>query len=182
MGLLYSVMVPLGSPAKDFNLLGTDGNQYSLNDFAEKTVLVLVFMCNHCPYVKAVLERLIGLQNRNDSCGVQFIGINPNDAVRYPDDSLENMKKIVAEKRIPFPYLFDERQETAKAYDAVCTPDIFVYGQERTLLYRGRIDDNWKEPDKVTRRDLQIAIDHILSSKKTPSKQFPSMGCSIKWK
>ena len=92
------------------------------------------------------------------------------------------MKKIAKEKKIMFPYLFDESQETAKAYNAVCTPDIFLYGPKRILLYRGRIDDNWKEPDKVTQKDLQIAIDNILSGKKASTNQIPSMGCSIKWK
>lgn len=182
MALLYSTMVPLGSVAKDFNLPGTDGARYSLKSFEDKKVLVVVFMCNHCPYVQAVLGRLIDLQNATRDRSVRFVGINPNDAVRYPDDSMENMKKIVAEKNFSFPYLFDESQETAKAYGAVCTPDIFVYGEDRTLLYRGRIDDNWQDADKVTQRDLQAAIDLILSGKEVPGEQIPSMGCSIKWK
>ena len=182
MALLYSTMVPLGSAARDFDLPGTDGIRYSLKSFADKKVLVIVFMCNHCPYVQAVLGRLIDLQNANRERGVQLVGINPNDAVRYPDDSMENMKKIAAEKNLPFPYLFDASQKTAKAYSAVCTPDIFVYGEDRTLLYRGRIDDNWQDAGKVTQKDLQAAIDLILSGKEVPGEQIPSMGCSIKWK
>ncbi|MCP5106834.1 MAG: thioredoxin family protein [bacterium] len=166
----------------DFNLPGTDGKQYSLDSFKGKEILVIIFMCNHCPYVKAVLDRLIDLQNQTAAKGVQLIGINSNDAQRYPDDSMENMKKVTAEKKIPFPYLFDETQETAKAYDAVCTPDIYVYGEKRTLLYRGRMDDNWQEPDKVTQRDLKEAIDRILNNHEVDSNQIPSMGCSIKWK
>ena len=175
-------MVPLGTPAYDFNLPGTDGREYSLSSFSGKKLLVIVFMCNHCPYVKAVLPRLIDLQKETESMGVQVVGINPNDAVRYPDDSLDCMKKIVKEKNISFPYLMDETQEVAKTYDAVCTPDIYVYGEERTLQYRGRIDDNWEHPEKVTQRDLRKAIDQILAGDEVFSEQIPSMGCSIKWK
>lgn len=182
MALMNSTMVPLETPAIDFNLPGTDGNRYSLDSFKDKKVLVIIFMCNHCPYVKAVLDRLIDLQNEITVKGVQLVGINPNDAKRYPDDSMENMKKVAAEKKIPFPYLFDETQETAQSYQAVCTPDIYVYGEKRTLLYRGRVDDNWQEPEQVTKRDLRDAIDRILNNREIDSNQIPSMGCSIKWK
>lgn len=175
-------MVPLGTRAPGFNLPGTDGREYSLADFKDKKVLVVIFMCNHCPYVKAVLGGLIQLQNETRDLGVQLVGINANDASRYPEDSMENMRKIAREKSIPFPYLFDETQETARAYGAVCTPDIFVYGAERTLLYRGRIDDDWQHPEKVTRRDLREAIDAILEGRAVAAEQVSSMGCSIKWK
>lgn len=181
VALLYSTMAPLGSAAHDFSLPGTDGRQYSLENFEGKKVLVIIFMCNHCPYVKAVLPRLIDLQNKFRDRGVQLVGINPNDAVRYPDDSMGNMKKIAAQKKVSFPYLFDESQETAKSYDAVCTPDIFVYGEKRTLLYRGRVDDNWQEPDKATQKDLENAINLILAGQEVTGEQIPSMGCSIKW-
>jgi peroxiredoxin len=181
MALMHSKVGPLESPAKNFDLLGTDDRRYSLNSFEDNKVLVIIFMCNHCPYVKAVLQRLIDLQNEWIDQKVQFIGINPNDTVTYPDDSMENMKKIVAEKKIPFPYLLDETQDVATAYGAVCTPDIFVYGSERTLLYQGRIDDDWQNPEKVTQYDLaeaiQMANDGIILE-----EQVPSMGCSIKWK
>lgn len=182
MALTYSTMVPLGSPARDFSLPGTDGKTYSLASFKDSKVLAIIFMCNHCPYVKAILQRLIDLQNDYKGKGVQLAGINSNDAVRYPDDSPDNMKKLVMEKNIPFPYLFDSSQQTARDYDAVCTPDIYVYGQPRTLLYRGRIDDNWQEPDKVTQRDLRKTIDNILNNEGVSGEQIPSMGCSIKWK
>lgn len=182
MALLNSKMVPLGTKASDFDLRGTDGKNYSLDSFKEKKVLVVIFMCNHCPYVKAVLDRLIAIQNDYADKGVQLIGINPNDTVNYPEDSFENMKKIVNEKNIPFPYLIDESQETARKYDAVCTPDIYVYGNERTLIYRGRIDDNWQEESKVTQRDLRDALDAILKGNPVSEEQTPSMGCSIKWK
>jgi peroxiredoxin len=182
MALMHSTMVPLNESAHEFSLPGVDGKRYTLDSFKDRRILVVIFMCNHCPYVKAVFSRLIDLQNRMRDKGVQLVGINSNDASRYPDDSFDSMKKIVRELKIPFPYLFDATQEIAKAYDAVCTPDIYVYGENRTLLYRGRIDDNWEHPDKVTKQDLQDAIDAALAGKKISEEQIPSMGCSIKWK
>ena len=170
MSLAYSTMVSLAESAHDFQLPDTDGKQYTLDNFRDKKVLVIIFMCNHCPYVKAVLSRLIELQNETRNLGVQFVGINSNDAARYPDDSLENMKLTVKEKKIPFPYLFDESQQTAKTFDVVCTPDIFVYGEKRTLLYRGRIDDNWEHPEKITKKDLKDAIGLILAGREVPGK------------
>ena len=174
-------MVPLGTSAVVFKLPGVDGKVYSLESFSEKNILVVIFMCNHCPYVKAVLQRLIGLQKETGPQGVQLVGINSNDAERYPDDSFENMQTIAKEKGINFPYLFDDSQETARAYDAVCTPDIYVYGPERKLLYRGRIDDDWENGEKVTRRDLKEALDCIVARKEVSGEQISSMGCSIKW-
>ena len=139
-------------------------------------------MCNHCPYVKAVLKRLIDLQEETRKTGVQLIGINSNDAGRYPDDSFANMQKIAKEKSLNFPYLFDATQGTAKAYNAVCTPDLYVYGVERKLVYRGRIDDNWENEEAVTQRNLRDALDCISENKEITFEQIPSMGCSIKWK
>jgi len=182
MALMHSTMVPLGEPAPGFSLPGVDGKEYTLDSFTGKRILVVIFMCNHCPYVKAVLSRLIDLQNRMGDRGVQLVGINSNDASRYPDDSFESMKKIAEEKKFSFPYLFDETQEIARAYDAVCTPDIYVYGEERTLLYRGRIDDNWEQPEKVTKKDLEGALEAALAGREIAEEQIPSMGCSIKWK
>ena len=132
--------------------------------------------------MKAVLKRLIDLQNEFSDRGVQLVGINPNDTTRYPDDSMENMKIIAKEKKISFPYLIDPSQKTAKKYDAVCTPDLYVYGKERKLLYRGRIDDNWEHPEKVTTQDLKLALENILVGQLVANEQIPSMGCSIKWK
>ncbi len=175
-------MVPLGTPAPDFSLPGTDGKTYSLMNFGNKKILVIIFMCNHCPYVKAALRRLINLQNEYAEKSVQLVGINVNDAKKYPEDSLEKMKELAEKKQLPFPYLFDESQESAKAYDAVCTPDIFVYGIERTLKYRGRVDDNWQHPDEITRHDLKDAIEAILADESVNDDQVSSMGCSIKWK
>ena len=179
---LHSNMVPLGTLAHDFALEGTDGQTYSLERFADKEVIVIIFMCNHCPYVKAVIKRLIDLQNEFSDRRVQLVAINPNDATRYPDDSLDNMKIIAKEKEISFPYLVDPSQETAKKYSAVCTPDLYVYGKKRKLLYRGRIDDNWEHPEKVTKQDLKLALENILSKQLVTNEQIPSMGCSIKWK
>ena len=182
MALLHSTMVPLGTDKIDFKLPGIDGVEYSLNSFAENKVLAIIFMCNHCPYVKAVIQRLIDLQEETLSQGVRLVGINCNDAQKYPDDSFENMQKVAMEWGMNFPYLFDESQAVAKKYDAVCTPDIYVYGKEGKLLYRGRIDDNWENADQVTQRDLKQAIDCILANQEVPAKQLPSIGCSIKWK
>lgn len=182
MALLYSKMVPLGTKAIAFDLPGTDDKNYSLDSFKDKKILVIVFMCNHCPYVKAVLDRIIAIQNDYVGKGVRLVGINSNDTINYPEDSFENMKKMVNEKNIPFPYLIDESQDIARKYDAVCTPDIYVYGEERTLLYRGRIDDNWQEESKVTKRDLRNALDVVLGGDPVSEEQIPSMGCSIKWK
>ena len=182
MARLKSIMAPLETAAHDFSLDGVDGRTYSLNSFIEKEIIVIIFMCNHCPYVKAVLKRLINLQNEFINHGVQFVGINPNDAARYPDDSLENMKVIAKENGFSFPYLIDPSQKTAKLYNAVCTPDLYVYGKDRKLAYRGRIDDNWEYPKKVTQHDLKLALEAMLDGKPVPHKQIPSMGCSIKWK
>ena len=182
MALLYSTMVPLGTAAIDFKLPGIDGVKYSLDTFVDSKVLVIIFMCNHCPYVKAVIQRLIDLQEDTLSQGVRLVGINCNDAQKYPDDSFENMQKVATEWGMNFSYLFDESQTVAKKYDAVCTPDIYVYGKEKKLLYRGRIDDNWENVEQVTQRDLKQAIDCILADQEVPAKQVPSMGCSIKWK
>lgn len=186
MTLLYSKSILFGSIAPDFSLPGIDDKTYSLDSFAGGKALVVIFMCNHCPYVQACWDRLIALQREFGPRGVQLIGINSNDDAQYSEDNFENMKKYAAEHGQNFPYLRDTSQEVAKAYGAVCTPDIFVYQTEPQqgygLAYHGRIDDNWKEPAKVTRRELAEALEAILTGKKPPQEQNPSMGCSIKWK
>ena len=182
MSTIQSTMVPLGTPAPGFSLPGTDHKTYTLMNFGDKKVLVIIFMCNHCPYVQAVLRRLINLQNEYAEQSVQLVGINVNDAVKYPEDSPDEMRALAEKKKLPFPYLFDATQESAKAYDAVCTPDIYVYGIERTLKYRGRVDDNWQHPDEITHHDLKDAIEALLADQPVNSKQIPSVGCSIKWK
>ncbi|MBH25338.1 MAG: thioredoxin family protein [Myxococcales bacterium] len=183
MVLLESDPVQLGSKAPDFsNLPGTDGASYSLGDFADRDVLVVAFICNHCPYVKATAGRLAALQEEFGDQGVQLIGINANDTSRYPADSFPKMKEFVQEYSLNFPYLLDESQEVAQAYGAVCTPDIFVFDRGRALRYRGRIDDNWRNPEAVTERELAAALTALVRGEEVAEEQKPSIGCSIKWK
>jgi peroxiredoxin len=179
MVLTESVKGLENTSAKDFTLPGSDGKTYSFADFAAAKVLVVIFMCNHCPYVLAVLERLNSLAADFAERGVQFIGINSNDSTDYPADSFEKMKDLGTQ----FPYLHDESQEIATKYHAVCTPDIFVYDGNRQLKYHGRIDDNWQEPEKVQKEELKVALEKILASEEIPrEEQNPAMGCSIKWR
>lgn len=182
MALRYSNLNNLGSPIIDFSLKGTDGNIYSLSDFTNKNVIIIAFICNHCPYVKAVAKRLSELQKKYAGKGVQLIAINPNDPAIYPEDSFDKMIEFARKHDFTFPYLVDDTQETAKKYDAICTPDIYVYDKERRLKYRGRLDDNWKEEEKVMEKDLEKAINYLLEGKEIDFEQMPSMGCSIKWK
>ena len=180
MALTESTMVKLGSSAHDFSLPDTNGNSVNLTDFKSDT-LVVIFTCNHCPYAKAVEDRLIALGN--DYKGkTDFVLISSNEIENYPDDAPEKMAERHSEKNYPFPYLFDETQEVARAYGAVCTPDIFLYDSDRKLRYRGRLDDNWKDPENVTREELRKAIDSVLSGREIDFDQVPSMGCNIKWK
>lgn len=186
MALLYSTQSPLGSLAIPFALPGVDGKTYSLESFAGAKALLIVFMCNHCPYVVAVHERLSALAREFEPQGLRVIGINANDPNYKEADSFENMKKIAQEWALPFPYVFDESQVTAKAYDAVCTPDPYLYqfvaGQGFLLRYRGRIDDSWKDPAKIKEQSLKLAVQAVLAGRALTGEQVPSMGCSIKWK
>lgn len=182
MALTYSEMIPLGKSAPAFELQGIDEKTYSLDSFKGKKALVIMFICKHCPYVVAVQDRLAALAREFTPAGVQFVGINSNDVENYPEDSPENMKKQAKEVGFVFPYLFDETQEVAKAYGAVCTPDIFVFDHAFKLRYRGRIDDSWKDPKKVARQDLRDALEAVVSQKPVSEDQIPSMGCSIKWR
>lgn len=172
----------IGSKADPFNLTGTDGKSYSLDDFAGKKVLCIIFSCNHCPYVKAVEDRINSIAKDYLLKSFALICINSNDENNYPEDSFGEMKKRAEEKGFIFPYLHDETQHIAKMYDAVCTPDIFLYDENRILRYRGRIDDNWKDETKVSRKELRMAIELLLQGKEIDFEQIPSMGCSIKWK
>jgi peroxiredoxin len=181
MALLESLKLPLGSPAIDFTLPGIDEKTYTLDSFKDAKILGVVFMCNHCPYVLAIIERLVQIQD-DYSDNLQLVGINANDATNYPDDSFENMPLFSAEYGMNFPYLHDKTQEVAKAYQAQCTPDIYIFDSERKLAYHGRIDDNWQHPSKVTKKELRDALDALTNGKKPSEAQNPSMGCSIKWK
>jgi peroxiredoxin len=172
----------LGTPCPDFRLPGVDGRTYARDDFASAPVLVVMFICNHCPYVKAVEDRLIRLAREVGPRGVQLVGICANDAATYPDDAFDKLAARWRERGYGFPYLHDESQEVARAFGAVCTPDIFVYDRARRLAYRGRIDDSWKDEAKVQRRELAEAIDALLAGRAPAPDQRPSMGCSIKWR
>jgi peroxiredoxin len=182
MALLQGNQGEIGSGIIDFELKGVDGKIYSLESVASKSVIVLIFMCNHCPYVQAVVERFVKIQSKYKDKGVQLIGISSNDVESYPEDSFENMKLFSKNKNLNFPYLIDENQSVAKNYDAVCTPDIYVYDSSRTLKYRGRLDDNWKDEKSVLKKDLESAIESVLLNREITFEQLPSMGCSIKWK
>jgi len=172
----------LGTPCPDFRLPAVDGKSYARDDFAASPVLVVMFICNHCPYVKAVEDRIIRLAREFGPLGGQLVGICANDAVSYPDDAFDKLAARWRTRNYGFPYLHDETQEVARAFGAVCTPDIFVYGRDRRLASRGRIDDSWKDEAKVQRRDLAEAIEALLAGKAPSPAQPPSMGCSIKWK
>ena len=178
----YSHGMPVGTPAPAFDLPGVDGEQRSLASFAEAKVLVVFFTCNHCPYARAVEPRFVELQRDYAARGVQLVAISSNDVEAYPEDSFANMVVRAKEQGYNFPYLYDASQAVARAYDAACTPDIFVFDAARKLTYNGRLDDNWQDASKVTRRDLRAAIDATLAGKPVDFTVVPSMGCSIKWK
>jgi peroxiredoxin len=177
-----SETLSLGAPAPDFQLPATDGETYRLASFTDSQALVIAFTCNHCPYAIANEDRFNELVDRFASRSIAFVAINANDAVGYPADSFEKMKERAADKQFAFPYLYDESQQVARAYGAVCTPHYFVLGPERTLVYEGRLDDNWQEPEQVTRRELSEALEALLAGEPIPEPQTNPMGCSIKWK
>ena len=182
MALLQSEKKRLGTPAPDFDLKSVEGKSYRLSDFADKKVLVVMFLCNHCPYVRAIEDRIIRLQRDYAAKSVQLVGICANDPTDYPEDSPENLQKQWQKKDYRFPYLIDESQDVARSFGAVCTPDLYVFDEKRRLAYHGQLDNHWKEPQNVTRRDLSEAIDALLAGKNPAADQIPSMGCSIKWK
>ena len=177
--------VQLGIAPPDFQLPGVDGQIHSLADYKSGPALVIMFICNHCPYVKAIEDRLIQLATDLKALKVPVVAICSNDPVDYPEDSFEQMKIRSQTKGYPFPYLQDLSQELAKAYGAVCTPDFFVYGSDFKLAYRGRLDDSWKDPHLVTKRELLGAVESLIKKDLRNAyltQQSPSMGCSIKWK
>lgn len=171
----------IGDKAPDFSLPGVDGKVYSLSDFRDKRVLVVMFTCNHCPYVQAYEDRIIDLQREFGERGVIFVGINSNDDRKYPEDSFENMVRRAEQKGYNFPYLRDESQEVARAYGATHTPHIFVFDEQRRLRYTGKIDDNWREPEKVKERYLRDAILSLLEGKEIRIPETYAIGCTIKW-
>jgi peroxiredoxin len=176
----------LGAPCPSFQLPAVDGKTYARDDFAAAPVLCVMFICNHCPYVKAVEDRIIRLARAFEGRGVQMVAVCSNDAESYPDDAFDKLRDRWRDKGYGFPYLYDEAQDVARSFGAVCTPDIFVYDRgndgSRKLAYRGRIDDAWKDESKVTRQELAEALEALVSGRTPSSQQRPSMGCSIKWR
>jgi peroxiredoxin len=172
----------LGAPCPDFQLPAVDGKSYGRADFDRAPVLVVMFICNHCPYARAVEDRLIRMARDFGARGAAFVGVCSNDAATYPDDAFDELAERWRSKQYGFPYLHDEAQDVARAFGAVCTPDVFVYDRERRLAYRGRIDDSWKDESKVTRRELADAVEALLDGRPPSPGQRPSIGCSIKWK
>lgn len=184
MARTESNMIPLGNQAPAFSLPDTvSGNMLSLDELKSEQATVIMFICNHCPFVKHVQEQLVQLAQDYQPKGVSFIAINANDAEAYPDDSPENMKEVAKEAGYPFPYLFDESQEVARAYQAACTPDFYVFDGELKLAYRGQLDDSRPQNGiPVTGESLRAALDQLLQGKSVPAEQKPSIGCNIKWK
>lgn len=179
---LETPICEFGQPAIDFSLPGTDGRTWSLQQCLGEGLLVM-FICNHCPYVKAVRDRIVRDTAELKQLGVNSVAIMSNDYREYPEDSFENMRLVAASAGFSFPYLLDETQEVARAYGAVCTPDFFGYNRDLKLQYRGRLDESRKEAaaDDV-RRDLFEAMKQVAHTGKGPTDQIPSIGCSIKWR
>jgi peroxiredoxin len=183
MVMTASTMLPLGTEAPGFTLPDTAGNLVSLSDFDEAQALVVVFMCNHCPFVKHVIDGLVKLVKEYQPRGVAFVGINANDVSEFPEDRPEKMVQFAREKGFTFPYLYDETQDVAKRYRAACTPDLFVFDENRRLVYRGQMDDSRPGSNvPVTGADLRAALNAVLEGETVPEEQKPSMGCNIKWK
>ena len=177
-------MIPLGSTAPDFNLPDVvTGSLVSLKTLITGKATVVMFICNHCPYVKHINNELVKLANDYVTKGVNFIAISSNDAVAEPDDSPEQMKELALKLKYPFPYLYDETQQIAKAYDAACTPDFFVFDSNKKLAYRGQLDDSRPSNNiPLTGKDLRQALDALITGQAVSPRQRPSIGCNIKWK
>ena len=171
----------IGDKLPEFTLVATNGRECNPYEFEESKIIVVMFTCNHCPYVQAYEKRLINLQKDFASRGVTFLAINANDEENYPEDSFENMVKRAKEKGYNFPYLRDKTQNVAKAFGATYTPEVFVFDEKKIMQYHGRIDDNWQEPDKVTKHNLKEAIESILSGKPVDRANTQAIGCTVKW-
>ena len=179
-------MINLGTKAPDFNLFDTVSEQMlTYGSVKGKNVTVIMFLCNHCPYVLHVMPEIVRLVNEYRTKGVSFVAISSNDIGKYPEDGPEKMKEFMAEWKINIPYLFDESQDIAKAYDAACTPDFYIFSEDRKLIYRGRLDESRPRlvvPKPLNGKDLRGALNAILAKQLVSEIQFPSMGCNIKWK
>ena len=181
MALLESVPARLGSLLPTFSLADADGIVYRSDDLSGANGLLVVVTCNHCPYAQAVWPRVVRLARHAREVGIATVAINPNLNPDYPDDSPPAMKEAIARLGIAFPYLVDRDQSVARALDAQCTPEFYLYDRDRRLAYHGRLDDSWKDESKVTRRELQGAIEALATGRPVDADQPPSMGCSIKW-
>ena len=176
-------MLPLGTPAPDFELPNTQGKIITLNDFKDAPALLVIFMCNHCPFVKHIRPGLAQMAADYQAKGIAVVGINSNDIENFPEDSPKNMAKEIEDACYTFEYLYDETQQVAKAYYAACTPDFFIFDKDRKLVYRGQMDDSRPGNDiPVTGADLRSAMTAVLAEKPVQPKQKPSIGCNIKWK
>ncbi|MEY3052504.1 MAG: hypothetical protein RLY31_2289 [Bacteroidota bacterium] len=184
MARTLSNMIPLGTSAPDFTLPDTvSGRKVSLTELSTGKALVIMFLCNHCPYVKHVNAGIVRLAEDFQPQGVRFVAISSNDAVNYPDDAPDKMRHVAEEEGYPFPYLYDEDQSVARAYDAACTPDFYVFDREGKLVYRGRMDASRPQTDTpVTGADLRAALEAVLRGETPSEDQYPSLGCNIKWK
>jgi peroxiredoxin len=183
MALTPSTMLPLGTPAPNFSLVNVDGRTVSLQDFDGKPALLVIFMCNHCPYVKHLADALARFTGEYLAKGVAVVGISSNDVANYPADSPEQMVAEAESRGYQFPYLYDETQDVARAYRAACTPDFYLFDGKQRLVYRGQFDGS--RPDSgipVTGADLRAALDAVLAGKAPSAEQRPSIGCNIKWK
>lgn len=179
-----SNMLPLGTHAPDFKLLDTvSGDTLSFHQIQSDQGAVVMFICNHCPFVKHVFSGIVELANNYQSKGFGFVAISSNDVENYPDDSPELMAKVAQEESFSFPYLYDETQQVARAYDAACTPDFYIFDKNQKLVYRGQLDDSRPENGiPVTGKDMRSALDSILNHTEISATQKPSIGCNIKWK
>lgn len=184
MALTYTPALQMGAKPYDFSLKGVDGKTYGLKDIQGKNGTLVMFICNHCPYVKAIISRLVEDMKVLQSNGIGVIAIMSNDTANYPDDSFDNMKKFASQNGFTFPYVIDETQDIAKKYGAVCTPDFFGYNTAGELQFRGRLDEvNPSKPaTPSTKKELLEAMLQIAKTGKGPAEQTPSMGCNIKWK
>lgn len=172
----------IGSSLPEFNLPAVDGKYYSPSSFADKKFLIIIFSCNHCPYVQAYEERIKKVQSDYSAKGVQVLAISSNDAIKYPEDSFDEMKKRAVQKGFNFPYLYDDNQSIARTFDATHTPEVFVFDDKRKLAYHGKIDDNWQDESQVKNMYLRNALDELLEGEEVSVPETYSIGCTIKWK
>jgi peroxiredoxin len=180
---LETPVCEFGLPAVDFSLLDTDKKVWTLDECRGENGLLIMFICNHCPYVQSILDRLVRDTNALKKLGMNTVAIMSNDPAEYPEDGLDNMKVIAEQHQFSFPYLFDETQQVAQADGAVCTPDFYGYNKDLQLQYRGRFDESKKLAAATNvRRDLFEAMKMVIETEKGPEQQIPSMGCSIKWR